>query len=138
MQSLQAQHSALSQTERIKEETFSDTKENNENGSKISFQAAPLYMQDEAREKALAALLQGCRRAREGSQENTQETQNSEPKSEENKEDKEEEESSMDTSSMPEIPQIAIKPVEVLPAPAITSKALELNIPSAASEISAQ
>lgn len=135
MQSLQAQHSALSQTERIKEESFSDTKENNENGSKSGFQAAPLYMQDEAREKALAALLQGCRRAREDCQEKTQETQSSEPKSDEDKESKEEEESSMDTSM--EIPQIAIKPVEVLPAP-ITSKALELNIPSAANEISAQ
>ena len=38
MQSLQAQHSARSQTERIKEESFSDTKENNENGSKSGFQ----------------------------------------------------------------------------------------------------
>ena len=91
MQSLQAQHSALSQTERIKEESFSDTKENNENGSKSGFQAAPLYMQDEAREKALAALLQGCRRAREDCQEKTQETQSSEPKSDEDKESKEEE-----------------------------------------------
>ena len=136
MQTLQAQHSALSQTERIKEEAFSDTKENNENGSKTGFQAAPLYMQDEAREKALAALL---RRAREDCQDKA-ETQSSEPKSEDGDKEsingsKDEEESSMDTSM--EIPQIAIKPVEVLPAP-ITSKALELNIPSAASEISAQ
>ena len=36
-----------------------------------------------------------------------------------------------------ETPHIAIKPVDVLPAP-ITSKALELNIPGAANAISAQ
>ena len=131
MQTLQAQHSALSQTERIKEEAFSDTKENNENMSSARFPAS-LYMQDEAREKALAALL---KRARE----DCKESEENEPKKDEDKdsinESKDDEESSMDTSM--EIPQIAIKPVEVLPAP-ITSKPLELNIPSAASEISAQ
>lgn len=132
MQTLQAQHSALSQTERIKEEAFSESKEkeNNENGARFP---APLYMQDEAREKALAALL---RRAREDCE---KEDRGSEPKNTEDKdsnnESKDEEEASMDTSM--EIPQIAIKPVEVLPAP-ITSKPLELNIPAAASEISAQ
>ena len=132
MQTLQAQHSALSQTERIKEEAFSESKEkeNNENGARFP---APLYMQDEAREKALAALL---RRAREDCE---KEDRGSEPKNAEDKdsnnESKDEEEASMDTSM--EIPQIAIKPVEVLPAP-ITSKPLELNIPAAASEISAQ
>ena len=132
MQTLQAQHSALSQTERIKEEAFSESKEkeNNENGARFP---APLYMQDEAREKALAALL---RRAREDCE---KEDRGSEPKNTEDKdsnnESTDEEEASMDTSM--EIPQIAIKPVEVLPAP-ITSKPLELNIPAAASEISAQ
>ena len=132
MQTLQAQHSALSQTERIKEEAFSESKEkeNNENGARFP---APLYMQDEAREKALAALL---RRAREDCE---KEDRGSEPKNSEDKdsnnESKDEEEASMDTSM--EIPQIAIKPVEVLPAP-IPSKPLELNIPAAASEISAQ
>ena len=132
MQTLQAQHSALSQTERIKEEAFSESKEkeNNENGARFP---APLYMQDEAREKALAALL---RRARGDCE---KEDRGSEPKNTEDKdsnnESKDEEEASMDTSM--EIPQIAIKPVEVLPAP-ITSKPLELNIPAAASEISAQ
>lgn len=130
MQTLQAQHSALSQTERIKEEAFSDTKENNENMS--SKFPAPLYMQDEAREKALAALL---RRARE----DCDKSEGSEPKNTDDKdstnESKDDEDTTMDSSM--EIPQIAIKPVEVLPAP-ITSKPLELNIPNAASEISAQ
>ena len=137
MQQIQATHSALSQTERIKEEAFSDTKENNENMS--SRFHAPLYMQDEAREKALAALL---RRARQGDDCEKSEADggSSEPKNtdtdkDSNNESKDDEESSMDTSM--EIPQIAIKPVEVLPNP-ITSKPLELNIPSAASEISAQ
>ena len=138
MQTLQAQHSALSQTERIKDEQFSDTKENNENGSKTGFQAAIPYMQDEAREKALAALLRRCGAAPEADRSET--SASTQPNSEDG--DKEtmmneskEEESGADTSM--EIPQIAIKPVEVLPTP-ITSKPLELNIPSAASEISAQ
>ena len=133
MQTLQAQHSALSQTERIKEEAFSDTKENNENMSRFQ---APFHMQEEAREKALQALL---RRARE----DCEKSDSSEPKNADDKdstaESKDEEDSSTDRSmdTSIEIPQIAIKPVEVLPAP-ITSKSLELNIPSAASEISAQ
>ena len=132
MQTLQAQQSALSQTERIKEEAFSDSKENNENMSKFP---ASLYMQDEAREKALAALL---KRARD----DCKESEDSEPKKDDEKDQlneskddgDDEDETSMDTSM--DIPQIAIKPVDVLPAP--TSKPLELNIPSAASEISAQ
>ena len=133
MQTLQAQHSALSQTERIKEEAFSDTKENNENMSRFQ---APFHMQEEAREKALQALL---RRARE----DCEKSESSEPKNADDKdstnESKDEEDSSTDRSmdTSIEIPQIAIKPVDVLPTP-ITSKSLELNIPSAASEISAQ
>ena len=133
MQTLQAQHSALSQTERIKDEQFSDTKENNENMSRFQ---APFHMQEEAREKALQALL---RRARE----DCEKSDSSEPKNADDKdstaESKDEEDSSTDRSmdTSIEIPQIAIKPVEVLPAP-ITSKPLELNIPAAASEISAQ
>jgi len=59
-------------------------------------------------------------------------SENNEPKNAENTESNAEEDSNMDTI---EIPQLAIKPVEVLP---ITSKPLELNIPTAANEISAQ
>ena len=133
MQNIQAQHSALSQTDKIKEEAFSDTKENNENMSRFQ---APFHMQEAAREKALQELL---RRAMDEKSESS-EPKNADDKDSttESKDDNEEDSStdrSMDTSI--EIPQIAIKPVEVLPAP-ITSKSLELNIPSAASEISAQ
>ena len=132
MQTLQAQQSALSQTERIKEESYSDTKENNENMSSSRIHA-PLFMQDEAREKAMLALL---RRAREDCDKSeSSEPKNADTDKESNNESKDDEDTSMDTSM--EIPQIAIKPVEVLPNP-ITSKPLELNIPSAASEISAQ
>jgi len=125
MQSLQAQQSALSQTERIKEEAFSDTKENNENMRQEEKFNVPFQLHEEAREKALAALLMRAR-------EDCEKLQNNEPKNAENTESNTEEDNNMETI---EIPQLAIKPVEVLP---ITSKPLELNIPTAANEISAQ
>ena len=125
MQSLQAQQSALSQTERIKEEAFSDTKENNENMRQDEKFNVPFQLHEEAREKALAALLMRAR-------EDCEKPENNEPKNAENTESKVEEDNNMETI---EIPQLAIKPVEVLP---ITSKPLELNIPTAANEISAQ
>jgi hypothetical protein len=59
MQSLQSQQAALSQTERIKstvEEAFSESKENNEN-NKVQEPLLPFQLGEEAREKALAALL---------------------------------------------------------------------------------
>ena len=125
MQSLQAQQSALSQTERIKEEAFSDTKENNENMRQEEKFNVPFQLHEEAREKALAALLMRAR-------EDCEKLENNEPKNAENTESTTEEDNNMETI---EIPQLAIKPVEVLP---ITSKPLELNIPTAANEISAQ
>jgi hypothetical protein len=125
MQSLQAQQSALSQTERIKEEAFSDTKENNENMRQEEKFNVPFQLHEEAREKALAALLMRAR-------EDCEKLENNEPKNAENTESTTEEDNNMETI---EIPQLAINPVEVLP---ITSKPLELNIPTAANEISAQ
>lgn len=134
MQSLQSQQAALSQTDRIrevKEEAFNDnTKENNENNKQLDIMekinSIPMQLHEEAREKALAALLM---RATGREEEHNQEHE-SEPKKAED-ESKDEEVENMETA---DIPQLAIKPVEVLP---ITSKPLELNIPSNA-EISAQ
>jgi hypothetical protein len=138
MQSLQSQQAALSQTERIKstvEEAFSETKENNENnkqnGPTTERALIPFQLHEEAREKALAALLM---RARDDIRENRSEE--FEPKMED-EEEEEEEDSKDDSIDTADIPQMAIKPVEMLPPPAV-SKPLELNIPSAASEISAQ
>ena len=144
MQSLQSQQAALSQTERISqikstvEEAFSDSKEEKENrATKDSGEK----MHEEAREKALAALLL---RARDEGRENKGEEfepKNAEKDEGEEEEEEEEEEDSAKDDSMEasDIPQMTIKPVEVLPSPPAVSKPMELNpIPSAANEISAQ
>ena len=147
MQSLQSQQAVLSQTERISqikstvEEAFSDSKEEKENrATKVSSgekPAVPFQMHEEAREKALAALLL---RARDEGRENKGEE--FEPKNAEKDEGKEEEEEDSakdDSMEASDIPQMTIKPVEVLPSPPAVSKPMELNpIPSAANEISAQ
>jgi len=134
MQSLQAQQSALSQTERIKDEAFSDTKENNENGRPEEHPRFPLpfQMEEAAREKALAALLMRAK-------EDCEKVEANEPKSTEKEAESKtgDEEEKMETQATIEIPQLAIKPVEVLPNP-ITSKPMELNMATAANEISAQ
>ena len=143
MQSLQSQQAALSQTERISqikstvEEAFSDSKEEKENrATKDSSEK----MHEEAREKALAALLL---RARDEGRENKGEDfepKNAEKDEGEEEEEEEEEDSAKDDSmEASDIPQMTIKPVEVLPSPPAVSKPMELNpIPSAANEISAQ
>lgn len=154
MQSLQSQQAALSQTERISqikstvEEAFSDSKENQrveENrqaGPPASGEkpAVPFQMHEEAREKALAALLMRARDDRENKGEDF-EPKNAAEKEEGEEEDEEEEDDSAKDDSMEtsDIPQMTIKPVEVLPSPPpAVSKPMELNIPSAANEISAQ
>ena len=153
MQSLQSQQAALSQTERISqikstvEEAFSDSKENQRveenrqaappaSGKKP---AVPFQMHEEAREKALAALLMRARDDRENKGEDF-EPKNTEKEEGEEEEEEEEEDSAKDDSmeTVSDIPQMTIKPVEVLPSPPAVSKPMELNIPSAANEISAQ
>ena len=142
MQSLQSQQAALSQTERISqikstvEEAFSDKEEKENRATKDSAEK----MHEEAREKALAALLL---RARDEGRENKGEEfepKNAEKDEGEEEEEEEEEDSAKDDSmEASDIPQMTIKPVEVLPSPPAVSKPMELNpIPSAANEISAQ
>lgn len=138
MQSLQSQQAALSQTERIKstvEESFSDSKENQENNRPLHILQdklpAPFQLHEDARDKALAALLLRAREERENKVEEL-EPKNLDEGDEEEEEDQESKDESMETS---DIPQMTIKPVEVMPA---VSKPLELNIPSGGSEISAQ
>ena len=138
MQSLQSQQAALSQTERIKstvEESFSDTKENQENNRPQTILQdklpGPFQLHEDARDKALAALLLRAREERENKGEEL-EPKNADEGDEEEEEDQESKDESMETS---DIPQMTIKPVEVLPA---VSKPLELNMPSAGSQISAQ
>ena len=144
MQSLQSQQAALSQTERISqikstvEEAFSDSKEEKEN--RATKDSSCEKMHEEAREKALAALLL---RARDEGRENKGEEfepKNAEKDEGEEEEEEEEEDSAKDDSmEASDIPQMTIKPVEVLPSPPAVSKPMELNpIPSAANEISAQ
>ena len=144
MQSLQSQQAALSQTERISqikstvEEAFSDSKEEKEN--RATKDSSGEKMHEEAREKALAALLL---RARDEGRENKGEEfepKNAEKDEGEEEEEEEEEDSAKDDSmEASDIPQMTIKPVEVLPSPPAVSKPMELNpIPSAANEISAQ
>ena len=150
MQSLQSQQAVLSQTERISqikstvEEAFSDSKEEKENratkDSSGEKPAVPFQMHEEAREKALAALLL---RARDEGRENKGEEfepKNAEKDEGEEEEEEEEEDSAKDDSmEASDIPQMTIKPVEVLPSPPAVSKPMDLNpIPSAANEISAQ
>ena len=142
MQSLQSQQAALSQTERISqikstvEEAFSDSKEEKENrATKDSAEK----MHEEAREKALAALL--LRARDEGRENKGEEFEPKNAEKDEGEEEEEEEEDSAKDDSMEasDIPQMTIKPVEVLPSPPAVSKPMELNpIPSAANEISAQ
>ena len=142
MQSLQSQQAALSQTERISqikstvEEAFSDSKEEKENrATKDSGEK----MHEEAREKALAALL--LRARDEGRENKGEEFEPKNAEKDEGKEEEEEEEDSAKDDSMEasDIPQMTIKPVEVLPSPPAVSKPMDLNpIPSAANEISAQ
>ena len=151
MQSLQSQQAALSQTERISqikstvEEAFSDSKENQRgeenrqsappaSGDKP---AVPFQMHEEAREKALAALLMRARDDRENKGEEF-EPKNAEKEEGEEEEEEEEDSAKDDSMETSEIPQMTIKPVEVLPSPPAVSKPMELNIPSAANEISAQ
>ena len=150
MQSLQSQQAALSQTERISqikstvEEAFSDSKENQrveENRQEKAGEkpAVPFQMHEEAREKALAALLMRARDDRENKGEDGFEPKNAEKDEVEEEEEEEEEDSAKDDSmETSDIPQMTIKPVEVLPSPPAVSKPMELNIPSAANEISAQ
>ena len=151
MQSLQSQQAALSQTERISqikstvEEAFSDSKENQRgeenrqsappaSGDKP---AVPFQMHEEAREKALAALLMRARDDRENKGEEF-EPKNAEKEEGEEEEEEEEDSAKDDSMENSDIPQMTIKPVEVLPSPPAVSKPMELNIPSAANEISAQ
>ena len=151
MQSLQSQQAALSQTERISqikstvEEAFSDSKENQRgeenrqsappaSGDKP---AVPFQMHEEAREKALAALLMRARDDRENKGEEF-EPKNAEKEEGEEEEEEEEDSAKDDSMETSDIPQMTIKPVEVLPSPPAVSKPMELNIPSAANEISAQ
>lgn len=95
----------------------------------------PFQMHEEAREKALAALLMRARDERENKNEEYK------PKSDEGEVEEEEgsssngDDSKDDSMDTADIPQMTIKPVEVLPVP---PKPLELNIPNAANEISAQ
>lgn len=96
-------------------------------------------MHEEAREKALAALLMRARDDRENKGEEF-EPKNVEKEEGEGEEEEEEDDDSAKDDSMEtsDIPQMTIKPVEVLPSPPAVSKPMELNIPSAANEISAQ
>jgi hypothetical protein len=150
MQSLQSQQAALSQTERISqikstvEEAFSESKENQRVEENRPHPASgekpvvPFQMHEEAREKALAALLMRARDDRENKGEDF-EPKNAEKEEGEEEEDEEEEDSAKDDSmETSDIPQMTIKPVEVLPSPPAVSKPMEMNIPSAANEISAQ
>ena len=153
MQSLQSQQAALSQTERISqikstvEEAFSDSKENQrveENRQAAAPTSGekpvvPFQMHEEAREKALAALLMRARDDRENKVGEDFEPKNAEKEEGEEEEEEEDEDSAKDDSmETSDIPQMTIKPVEVLPSPPAVSKPMELNIPSAANEISAQ
>ena len=132
MQSLQSQQAALSQTERISqikstvEEAFSDSKEEKENratkDSSGEKPAVPFQMHEEAREKALAALL--LRARDEGRENKGEEFEPKNAEKDEGKEEEEEEEDSAKDDSMEasDIPQMTIKPVEVLPSPPAVSK----------------
>lgn len=135
MQSLQSQQAALNQTDRIrevKEEVYADnTKENNENNKqldimeKMNLNSIPMQLHEEAREKALAALLMRATGQMDDN-ENNEENEN-EPKNPSD-ESREEDFESMDTG---DIPQMTIKPVDALPivTPIVTSIASPLMMP---------
>jgi hypothetical protein len=116
MQNLQSQH--IQETGKIKEDLFSDSKENHD--SNKSETNLPI---------GLASLLMKAKEFQSSQQEIP------EPKTtEKDVEEEEEEEEDMESENS-EIPQIAIKPVEVSPAPLCPSN--KIPAPSA-SEISAQ
>lgn len=116
MQNLQSQH--IAETEKIKEDLFSDSKENHDNNKNET--NLPM---------GLASLLMKAKEFQ-----NQQEAV--EPKNSEKDEDDEEEDMESENS---EIPQIAIKPVEVSPSPLCPSNPRDMKLPAPpASEISAQ
>lgn len=138
MQSLQSQQAALSETERIKEVEFSNEMKENRDNKQNNFNS--VFLEDqERRETALALLLQakeGMAKFKENSIETEQEETNipkSNTRDEDSGEDEEEDRMEGDV-----IPQLAVNiPVTTKPIEVKTSK-IELNVPSAATEISAQ
>jgi hypothetical protein len=163
MQSLQSQQAALAQTERVKEELFTPTKENlflhtKENQENVPADAQPAP----SHHFGLASLLMRAKdlqqqQQREGEEEeeegavaleeeeeilDEEEEEEEEeeealvapPKKPQEEEDEEEEEEDMEAEEG-DVPQIAIKPLEVVHA---ASKPLELSMPPPTNEISAQ
>jgi hypothetical protein len=164
MQSLQSQQAALAQTERVKEELFTPTslkenlflhtKENQENvpadapASSHHFGLASLLMrakdlqqqQQREGEEEGAVALEGEEEILDEGEEEEEEEEEEEhdeglaPKKPQEEEDEEEEEEDMEAEEG-DVPQIAIKPLEVVHA---ASKPLELSMPPPTNEISAQ
>ena len=161
MQSLQSQQAALAQSERVKEELFPaslkenlflHTKENQENlpgeqpPASHHFGLASLLMrakdlqQKQEEEGARAAAEEEEELLGEEEEEEEEEEEDGEEhppkKAREEEEDEEEEEEAEDMEAEEaNIPQIAIKPLEVVHS---ANKPLELSMPPPTNEISAQ
>jgi hypothetical protein len=162
MQSLQSQQAALAQTERVKEELFTPssikenlflhTKENQENVpadapapshhfglASLLMRAKDLQQQQQREGEEATAALEEEEEILDEEDDEEEEEEIDEglqaPKKPQEEEDEEEEEEEDMEAEEGDIPQIAIKPLEVVHA---SSKQLELSMPPPTNEISAQ